>query len=169
MHFLTPNTTYGDEHHAICSLALLLLTKFLRRRALLCLGSHVCACSACCHRGLSIMERIFLSCPQSNVPSPPLMQTQIKRSSLNGTQMWNVSAELHLRQRPLRGFLFPESHNTRKTVPITPLRHEPAKRSRSVWKENTSTFSVFTCQNRLLLECSRTRRKNKDTKGNFSF
>lgn len=75
---------------------------------------------------------------------PPLMQTQIKRSSLNGTQMWNVSAELHLRQRPLRGFLFPESHNARKTVSITPLRHEPAKRSGSgLGGKHTHVFSVY--------------------------
>lgn len=107
-----------------------------------------------------------LMSPVQRADPPPLKETQIKRSSRNGTQMWNVSAELHLRQRPLRGFLFPENHNTRKTVSITPLRHEPAERSRSVGEENTSTFSLFTCQNRLLFRRSR---KNKDTKGNFSF
>lgn len=87
------------------------------------------------------MERIFLSCHQANVPNPPLMQTQIKRSSLNETQMWNVSAELHLRQRPLQGFLFPESHNTRKTVSITP----PARRALRVGLEgkHKHAFSVY--------------------------
>lgn len=94
-----------------------------------------------CHRGRSVTERLFLV---PNPPPPPLMQTQIKRSSLNGTQMWNVSAELHLRQRPLRGFLFPESHNARKTVSITPLRHEPAKRSGSgLGGKHTHVFSVY--------------------------
>lgn len=60
MHFLIPNPTYGHGHHGICPLDLAAST-----------GSHVCACSACCHRGLSIMERVFLSCHQSNVPTPP--------------------------------------------------------------------------------------------------
>lgn len=36
----------------------------------LCMGSHVYACSACCHRGFSIMERIFLTCHRSNMSNP---------------------------------------------------------------------------------------------------
>lgn len=137
MHFLTPNTTYRHEHHGSCPLALAAGAC----GAHLCMGSHVYACSACCHRGLSIMERIFLSCHQSNVPNPPLMQTQIKRSSLNETQMWNVSAELHLRQRPLRGFLFPESHNTRKTVSITPRASQALQVS--LEGKHKHVFSVY--------------------------
>lgn len=111
MHFLAPNPTYGHERHGTCPHVSTLVYGMAR----------------CCHRGLSTTERVFLSCHQSNVPNPPLMQTQIKRSRLSGTQMWNVSAELHLRQRPLRGFLFPESHNT--DARRHQSRHE---RSRSV-------------------------------------
>lgn len=74
----------------------------------------------------------------------PLLSTQIKRRSPNETQMWNVSAQLDLRQLRLRGRLFPESHNIRKTISITPLWPESAKRSRLVWKEkHEHVFSVY--------------------------
>lgn len=88
------------------------------------------------------------------IASSPFSRTQIKRRSLNETQMWNVSAQLDLRQLRLRGRLFPESHNIHKTIPITPLWPKSFKCSRLVWKENTSAFSVFTLKNQLLLEAT---------------
>lgn len=50
--------------------------------------------------------------PVQHVGSP-LMRTQINRSGLNETQMWNVSAGLDVRQLRLRGRFFPESHHFR--------------------------------------------------------
>lgn len=74
----------------------------------------------------------------------PLPSTQIKRRSPNETQMWNVSAQLDLRQLGLRGRLFPESRNIHETISITPLWPESAKRCRLDWKGNASThLSVY--------------------------
>lgn len=136
----------GSSIHISVIFVVLLLRQWVPAEHI-CVWHHTCAraCSACCHRGLSIMERIFLTSPVQHVGSP-LMRTQTNRSSLNETQMWNVSAGLDLRQLRLRGRLFPESHHFRETVPITPLQRHSAKRFRLVWKQNTSTFSVFTFQ-----------------------
>lgn len=113
------------------------------------------------HRGMDFPHMS----PVQIVQSP---RTQIKRRSPNETQMWNVSAQLDLRQLRLRGRLFPESHNIHKTISITPLWPESAKRSRSFWKENT--FSVFTWKNQLLLEAASETTatwKNKDLQREF--
>lgn len=57
----------------------------------------LCTC-ACCHRGLSITEQI-----SSHVTGPTRRIPQISCSRLDETQMWNVSAQLDLRQlRPRR-------------------------------------------------------------------
>lgn len=113
------------------------------------------------HRGLDFPHMSLVQIVQSP-------RTQIKRKSPNETQMWNVSAQLDLRQLRLRGRLFPESHNINKTISITPLWPESAKRSRLLWKENT--FSVFTLKNQLLLEAASkttTTWKNKDLQSEF--
>lgn len=73
----------------------------------------------------------------------PLPSTQIKRRSPNETQMWNVSAQLDLRQLGLRGRLFPESHNIHETISITPLWPESAKRCRLDWKERQHAFKCL--------------------------
>lgn len=117
------------------------------------------------HRGTDFPHMSLVQIVQS-----PLLRTQIKCRSPNETQMWNVSAQLDLRQLRLQGRLFPESHNIHKTISITPLWPESAKRSRLVWKENTSTFSVFTLKNQPLLEAmseTTTSWKNKDLQREF--
>lgn len=90
-------------------------------------AEHVCVWDRTCAPAAHVVIEVFPSWSgfSSHVTSPTCRiphscETQIKRSSLNETQMWNASAELRLRQPPLRGFLFPESHNTRKTVSIAP-------------------------------------------------
>lgn len=74
--------------HSICPLRLAVSAC----RALLYIQLHVHICSACCRWDLSIMKRIFLT---SKLSKPHFCT---HKSSPNETQMWNVSAQLDLRQ-----------------------------------------------------------------------
>lgn len=86
----------------------------------------------------------------------------------NETQMWNVSAQLDLRQLGLRGRLFPESHNIHETISITPLRPESAKRCRSDWKENASTHLSVYFKKSAPTRGETTRWKNEDVQREVS-
>lgn len=154
MHFLAPNPTWGHGHRGICPPAAAAGTfvhGIARVRTLSSRSFHHGA-------GFPLMS------PVQRAESPAHADT-------NQAQQpeWNTNVEC-LRRAALASASSPGIFVPRKPQHSQDsIDHEPAERSRSVWKANASTFSVFTRQNRLLFQRSRTRRRNKDTKGNFCF
>lgn len=116
---------------------------------------HVCVLpSRSFHHGVDFPHMSLVQHVES-----PLMRTQISRSRLNETQMWNISAQLDLRQlRPPETFcsqkatIFTRQYQSRHSQPSAPGR---------LGRKPQARFFFFHCLLLKISSCSRQRAKTR--------